>query len=268
VKTGRIVLTVVGTVLALVGVAIMLAGAGLMFLHTQRDAEGYLTSPAFTLETDGYALATDEALLLEADPGTDRVPFLDRLDLRIEVERGDGEVFVGIAPEGEVAAYLEGVTHSEVERLAPGAGSRLAPVEGGRTPQPPTEVGLWTASAAGSAPLTLDGEAEAGRWAGVIMNADGSPGIDVTVSGAVRTGSRLPAGIAVTVIGLVLLLAGVAMVVAGLAVSQPPARAVPPTVPAGEGSVPPGANPWGGVPDRPFPLRLEATLDPGLTRWQ
>jgi hypothetical protein len=100
------------------------------------------------------------------------------------------------------------------------------------------------------------------------MNADGSPGIDVTVSGAVRTGSRLPAGIAVTVIGLVLLLAGVAMVVAGLAVSQPPARAVPPTVPAGEGSVPPGANPWGGVPDRPFPLRLEATLDPGLTRWQ
>jgi hypothetical protein len=267
-KTGRIVLTVVGTVLALAGLAIMLAGAGLMFLHTQRDAGGYLTSPAFTLETDGYALATDEALLLEADPGTDRVPFLDRLDLRIEVERGDGEVFVGIAPEGEIDTYLEGVAHSEVERLAPGTGSRLAPVEGARPPQPPTDVDAWTASAAGSAPLTLDWEAEAGRWAGVIMNADGSPGIDVTVTGAVRTGSLLPAGIAVTAVGLVLLLAGVAMVVVGLAGSQPPSRVVPPAVPAGAGAVPPAVAPSGGLPERPFPLRLEATLDPGLTRWQ
>jgi hypothetical protein len=41
----------------------------------------------FGLATDGYALATDEALLLEAEPGTGRVPFLDRLDVRIEVER-------------------------------------------------------------------------------------------------------------------------------------------------------------------------------------
>jgi hypothetical protein len=268
-KTGRIVLTVVGAVLALIGVTTMLAAAGLMFLHTQRDADGYLSSPTYNLQTDGYALATDEALLLEADPGTGRVPFLDRLDLRIEVERADGEVFVGIAPEGDIDAYLEGVAHEEVERLAPGTESRLAPVAGADQPQPPTDLGVWTASAAGSAPLTLDWQPEAGRWAGVIMNADGSPGIDVTVTGAVRTGSLLPAGIAVTAVGLVLLLGGVAMVVAGLAGSQPPSRAVPPAVPADGGTIPPdGADALTAFADRPYPLRLEAGLDPGLTRWQ
>jgi hypothetical protein len=267
-KTGRIVLTVVGAVLALIGVTIMLAGAGLMFLHTQRDAEGYLTSPSYDLQTDGYALATDEALLLEADPGTGQVPFLDRLDLRIEVERADEEVFVGIAPEGELDAYLEGVAHEQVERLAPGTGSRLAPVAGATPPAPPTDLEIWIAGAAGDAPLTLDWEAESGRWAGVIMNADGSPAIDVTVTGAVRTGSLLPAGIAVTAVGLVLLLAGVAMVVAGLAGSQPPSRAVPPALPADGGMIPPGADSTGAPPDRPYPLRLEASLDPGVTRWQ
>jgi hypothetical protein len=267
-KTGRVVLAVVGAVLALIGLSVVLAGAGLTFLHAQRDAEGYLDSPAFGLATDSYALATDEALLLEADPGTGRVPFLDRLDVRIEVERAEGEVFVGIAPAADLDTYLDGVAHDEVRRLGPGDRSRLTRVEGTRTPQPPADLDVWTASTAGAAPLTLHWQPEAGRWAGVIMNADGAAGIDVTIRGGVQTSALLPAGIALGLVGLVLLATGVVLVVVGLAGTTPPMRAVPPAVPAG--AVPPAAAPAGagGGPDRPYPLLLEASLDPALSRWR
>lgn len=260
-KAGRVVVTVVGAVIALTGLSIALAGVGLLVLHAQRDADGYLSSPAFTLTSEGYAVTTDEALLLGPDPGSDVVPFLDRFDLRLEVERADGEVFVGVAPAEELDAYLADVAHDEVQRLERGDGSSLIGIDGDRAPETPAGVDLWTASATGTAPLTLEWQPEAGRWSGAIMNADASAGVDVTVRGAVQTGALFPAGLFVIAAGLVLLLAGAVLVFVGLAGTEPTARPVPAAVPAGA----PGMD---AAVARPYPLVLEGTLDPSVSRWR
>lgn len=261
-STGRIVAAVVGILGVLFGLGVALVGAGLAVLHTQRDAEGYLTTPSFTLVTDGYALATDQALALEADPGTQRVPFLERVDVRIQVDRAEGDVFVGVAPVGVLAGYLDEVAHDEVQRLQPGEGSRLSSVDGVRVPDPPGSLEVWSASASGPAPLAMEWQPEAGRWAGVIMNADGSAGVDVTVRGGVRTSALLPAAIGLGAVGLVFVLAGVALTIVGLggsSLEQTPAQDI---------AVGAGGSDVAGAPRTPYPLALEASLDPAMGRWQ
>lgn len=262
-STGRVLAVVFGILLGLLGLFLIVLGAATVLLDTQRDDDGYLSTPAFALTSDGYALATDQALLLEADPGSGRVPFIDRLDLRVQVERADGEVFLGIAPAEEIADYLEGVAHDEVARLEPGDGSRLTRNEGTATPGRPGDLDLWTVQAVGDAPVTLDWRPEAGRWAGVVMNADGSPGLDVTLRAGVQTSGLLPAGIALAITGLVLALAGGALAIAGF--SRPTdaggaATAIAAPV-VGVGSTEP--RPVASA----YPSTLQATLDPEVSRW-
>jgi hypothetical protein len=261
---GRIVMTIAGVLLALLGLSLAFSGGGLLWLNGQRDASGYLSSPTFELRSDARAMTGEDALFLAADPGTDRLPWVEQLEVRIEVPAADGEVFVGLAEASEVDAYLDGVAHDEVTDLRPGTGSRSRAVAGERVPGPPTEALAWSANAEGAAPTTLTWRPEAGRWSVVVMNADASPGIDVDVRAGVRTGSLSPAGIALLVVGLVVFLGGVALVVAGLAGAErrPPTAVAPAIAERG----PTGATT--GPPAGPYPLTLRAQLDPQLSRWQ
>ncbi|MTV27173.1 DUF4389 domain-containing protein [Nitriliruptoraceae bacterium ZYF776] len=265
-RAGRIVSTVAGALLALLGLSLVLAGGGLTFLHTQRDADGWLTTPSADLSTDGYALSTDQALLLDADPGTGWVPFLDRLEVRVEVVAADEDVFVGIAPSAELERYLDGVAHAEVQRLGTGDRSRLRGADGTRALEPPGTLDVWTASTTGPAPTVLRWSPEAGSWAGVITNADGSPGVAVTIRAGVRTTALLPLGLLVALAGLVFLVVGAVLVLAGLGGARPPAGT------AGRDAAPgaPVATPGGArtPANGTYPLRLEASLAPDLGRWR
>jgi hypothetical protein len=276
---GRIVMTIVGVLLAMLGLAVAMSGGGLLWLNAQRDAGGYLNSPTFELRSDGRAITGEDALFLEPDPGTDYLPWVDQLEVRIEVPAAASEVFVGLADADEVDRYLDGVAHEEVTDLLPGADSRTRPVPGERVPEPPAEALAWSASAEGAAPTTLTWRPEPGRWSVVVMNADADPGVEVDVRAGVRTGSLVAGALALLIVGSVLFLGGVALVVGGLAGVErrpptavaPPAGAVPAeapgAVPAGTaGAVPAATGP--GRPVGPYPLALRAQLDPELSRWQ
>jgi hypothetical protein len=256
-RGSRLVMLVVGVLLALAGLVAGAAGTGVLVAYAAGgDEDGYLTSPSFDLETETHAVTAEELEFVQA-PG-DWTPWGDRLDLRLTVTPAEGSVFVGIAPRTDVAAYLDGVAHDELQRLdLPGATyTRQA---GQRAPAPPAAETFWAESVEGDGAQTLTWSAQAGQWAVVVMNADASPGVAVEATAAAHTDLLLPMGIGLLLAALVLLGAGTALIVAAVATSRDTAPTAPPA-PVGAQSLP--------VDARTHPVALVGHLDPQLSRWQ
>jgi hypothetical protein len=223
-RTSRVVMLVVGVLLALTGLASGAAGTGVLVAYgSGGDADGFLTSPAFDLETETYAVTAEELELVEA-PG-DWTPWGDRLDLRVTVSSSDRPVFVGIAPRAVVTAYLDGVAHDELQRLGL-LGTTYRAHPGERAPAPPSTETFWVESVEGTGRQTLTWPAEVGRWSVVVMNADASPGVTVETTAGARTALLFPIGVGLLIAALVLLGAGTALIVTAVATSR--GGAVPP----------------------------------------
>jgi hypothetical protein len=96
---GEIALLITGVRLALLGVGAATTGAGMLWAHgTQRAANGYLTSPAYALISEGHAVTAEEIHLGGPSPD-DWFGRADRLEIRLGVEAiGSGPVFVGVGP--------------------------------------------------------------------------------------------------------------------------------------------------------------------------
>jgi hypothetical protein len=254
-RAGRVVLLIAGVLIALIGASTFATGTGALWIHAvQQDADGYLTSPTFQLESPGHAL-TAEHLELVDEPGMWSWP--DRFGLRLEVTAHDPaeDVFIGIAARDDVQRYLDDVAHDEVAQLdLRTANYRSEPGE--RVPAPPTEQGFWVASTDGTGTQILNWDAEPGAWGVVIMNADGTAGLDVEAAAGARTDALLPIGLGLLALGLALLGGGAAMVIAALSGAQDQAP-VPRQLP---GSVP--------LTHRSYPVAVTGRLDPQLTRWQ
>jgi hypothetical protein len=256
-RASRVVMLVVGILLALTGLAAGAAGTGVLVAYgSGGDADGFLTSPAFDLETETYAVTAEELELVEA-PG-DWTPWGGRLDLRVTVTSSEQPVFVGIAPREEVTAYLDGVAHDELQRLGlPGTTYLGHPGE--RAPAPPSTETFWVESVEGTGTQTLTWSAEAGRWSVVVMNADASPGVALEATAGAHTDLLLPIGLGLLIAALILLGAGTALIVVAVATS----RGTVPTAPTTP--VPAHTRP---VDARVHPVVLVGHLDPQVGRWQ
>jgi hypothetical protein len=255
-RSGRIVMLVVGILLALTGMGLGAAGAGALVAYgIQGDDDGYLNTPTFDLETPTRAVTAEE-LEIVTHPGA-WTPWNDRLELRLTVTPVDGgEVFAGIAPRDDVVAYLDGVAHDEVQRLdAPNVDTES--LTGERVPGPPAAETFWAASVDGSGTQRLDWTAESGRWAVVVMNADASPGVAAEVTAGAQADLFLPLVIGLLVAGLVLLGGGTALIVAAVARPEPD--------PTGDRYEPVGSLPAGA---RAYPVAVVGNLDPQVSRWQ
>ena len=205
-SAGRVVSLVSGAIAGFVGIALLLAGLALVLTHAfARDADGYYTSDTARLSTGAYALT-----LRDLDFGTeaaDAVPKAVLGRVRIGVESPDGgPVFVGIARERHVDAYLRGVAHAQVDDLGP---ARYLSRQGGPPARRPGAERIWVASAEGTGRRELSWEVDGGRWAVVAMNADGARRVTVDADVAGKPGWLLAVGIGLTAGGMLLLAAGV-----------------------------------------------------------
>ena len=87
---------------------------------------------------------------------------------------------------------------------------------GDRRPADPAGQDIWVASTHGEGRQTLDWDVEAGRWSVVVMNSDGSRGVDADVSAGVSIGFLEPLGWSLIGGGTLLLLLAAGVGVAGL----------------------------------------------------
>src|SRR4051794_5668891 len=102
---------------------------------------------------------------------------LDALDVtvRVRAARPDGApVFVGIASQADVEGFLAQTAH-EVITDVHGGRSYDSIRRGGRAlPGAPADAHFWAASTVGNGRQSLIWKPGTGRWAIVVMNADGS----------------------------------------------------------------------------------------------
>lgn len=180
--TGRIVMVVMGSLLALTGLGFAGGGATLVVADQMaRDTDGFLTSPQERLSTTGFAI-TSEAVHLDTDRSLDRLPDAIIGDVRVSLGgTGGTELFVGIAPTADARDYLGGVRHDTLLDVRD-SGPVYRSTPGTAPTAPPTEQTFWVAQATGTAPeLTWDDFAD-GDWTVVVMNADGSAAVTADVS--------------------------------------------------------------------------------------
>ncbi|MEV0287057.1 MULTISPECIES: DUF4389 domain-containing protein [unclassified Kribbella] len=166
-RTITLVLGIVATLASVVGLAV---GGGLAWLDLgMRDSAGYVTTDKVTLETSGYAVASEE-LTIHADGAT--LPRKLFGDARVRVLADDGApVFVGIASSADVRAYLAGVAYTTVTSARPYS-TTYDDHAGGAPSTPPTEVAIWRTQAAGSGEQTITWPVENGDWMLVVMTPD------------------------------------------------------------------------------------------------
>jgi hypothetical protein len=199
---GRVASVVLASLGGLIALAAIAAGAtGIVLDQTQRDATGYLMTPSQAYSTNTYALVSAS---YRGGTSNDWFVVRDLLGtVRIRVTAGR-PVFVGIAPESDVRAYLGNVARAEGSQFDTRSADFLVRA-GGPPSSPPAVAHIWSASSTGTGGTSLTWTPQAGNWRIVLMNADGTPGVRAGVSVGARLPDLLTIAIAVLGVGILLL---------------------------------------------------------------
>jgi len=198
-----------GWILAGLGALALIGGVALVVVHlTQRGKNGYYTSSTKRVAASGYAITT-EGLDIGDLPSftTDAVGHV-----RVSARGSNGQpLFVGIAPQSAVNAYLAGVGRSEVTDVNGDTVSyRTHP--GGPPASPPARQNFWRAARIGTGEVTTTWKVTGGTWVIVLMNATATSNVNAAVSVGVKTNLVLWIGLGLVVVGLIFGGAGTAMI--------------------------------------------------------
>ncbi len=261
-KPARVIALILGCLLLLPSVALLLGGGALGLGYAfGRSDDGYFEIGLDRLQTPTSAIRSEQIDFL-ADPGSPNW-LVNAIDADIRVMAAsvgdETDLFVGVGQEDDVDAYLAGVAHDEVVDLTDGNAPTYLRREGRTDASPPTEQSFWSASATGADPV-LDWEADSGRWAVVLMNADGSRGVTADVDVGARSGIFLP--VAIFLLGAGALLVGLAVVLI-IVGTRREGEAIDETATAASAVAGMGEAP----PTQEHPVAVNARLDPGLSRW-
>jgi Domain of unknown function (DUF4389) len=260
VSAGRIVLLVFGAIFLLVAIVMLVGGGVLVWAdQTLKDSEGFLTSDTITLESDSYAITTHPADINFSGwwPWGEG----NQVTLKVEGKNNDSakQIFIGIADEADVSDYLRNVNYDEIREFrihSDEISYRNHP--GSAVPEAPTAQTFWVVPPAyGNGTQTLKWDLESGEWVLVLMNADGSTGVDL--SGVI--GIKIPwifgVGLGLLIGGIVLFIISISMIV--LATRRGPGRGE--VAKAAPGTpTPPEAKP-------PHPLTFKGELTEPLSQW-
>lgn len=289
-RPGRIVMLVLGTLSALLGLGLLAAAGAAGFANYLQRDNGYFTTPSERYATNSYALTTPRLDIMadEGVPDTAPLGVVGTVMLGGSAAAGK-DIFIGIGPRSDVAAYLNGVSHSVITEV------RFNPfrvdygdVAGTQVPGKPADQGFWAASASGPGEQQLEWDLRSGSWAVVIMNGDGSAPVVVDMKAGARSNLLWPVFVGLLVGGIVFLIIGVPLIVLGAAglgrgKGGPPqagqlrhssaattpqlytAGTAPGVVPGPAAGAAAGAPPGTGVV---YPARLSGYLDPNLSRWK
>lgn len=174
---GRVISMIVGTVLALFAVGQLAGGAAVLIGSEASMVNGYVTSPAATYSTSGYALTTERIVLQGSGWHWVRTSLIGQVRARVTAADPATAVFVGIAPASAVRHYLADVRYTTVSDPTSAVAARTH--QGTAAPVPPARQSFWAVHASGTGTQQLTWNAPAGNWVIVVMRADASPGLTV-----------------------------------------------------------------------------------------
>jgi hypothetical protein len=180
---GRVAAIIAGALVGVLAAGLLAIGAAALWGDAQKDRAGYISTDAERFNTGTYALASDD---LDVDlDGAGWLASDDTLGkVRLEAASRDGKpVFVGIARTDDVDAYLARTAHATVTDVSyPDFEAEYQRHGGSERPAAPGSQDIWAASASGAGMQSVTWDVEDGNWSVVVMNADGSQGVDTTVS--------------------------------------------------------------------------------------
>jgi hypothetical protein len=224
----RIFLITAGAVTSLLAVGLIGLGGLALWGESQKDERGYLSTDSQSFAANTHALAT-ENLELDLDGAESLVDSTGLGDIRLDVDpRSDKPVFVGIARTDEVSSYLGDVSHTILTDIdyEPFEAS-YSPHAGEGSPATPAGERIWAASTEGAGPQALTWDVEDGDWSVVVMNADGSRGVEADISAGAKLPFLTELGLSALGGGAILLLAAVALAVFGIRPPRKGARGTP-----------------------------------------
>ncbi|HXS44589.1 MAG TPA: hypothetical protein VN751_08165 [Solirubrobacteraceae bacterium] len=199
-----------GAIAAVIGLLLAAAGAAVLIVG---GSDGRLTTDRSRLATPTSALVSQTASIDDTAGAADA---LGDVRIRVSAEAAGGRpLFVGIGRSRDVDRYLAGVpadeiTDFEVDPLRVERSRRA----GTRTPAPPARQTFWVARATGRT-ADLEWKLRDGDFRAVVLNADGSRGVDTRAKFGVEVPALPWIGLGLLVAGLVLLAGGVVAIVVG-----------------------------------------------------
>jgi hypothetical protein len=241
---------VAGVLLLAPAAGLGIGGGVLLALDAGRDSTGFVTSPTLRL-TSTTAAITAENLTI-ADAGLWTRDLADVGGLRVTVTSPTAQpVFVGIAPQAAVDAWLAGAAHDELTGMTAGTADYRHTAGMVQAVTDPAAQPFWLASATGPGDATIRWRVASGEYAVVVANTDGSPGVSADVRGAVQVPDLTALGGGLLAAGIALGLAAVGLIVlGGIGLGR---RHTEPPSPHGP---PPGAGPIGPAPEQVPPMAV------------
>ncbi len=218
---GKIVLLVFGIIVLLVSLVLLLPGGALIWAERAlRDDEGFYTTKTIEFDRDSYAIVTEPANI-DLGEEWEWLPWVrswgpsDFLTLKIEGSSSDSskQIFIAVAETSDLEDYLAGVEYDEItdfkfDRLKP----EYTNHRGTSEPLDPTSQTFWIVSDHGAGTQALQWAMESGTYSFLLMNEDGSRGLDLEASIGIAVPSVLGGiGVALLIGGLVVLALAVLM---------------------------------------------------------
>jgi uncharacterized membrane protein len=208
-SAGKIILLIFGVIGLLISVSLLLGGAAILIAdNIIKDNDGFYTTKTINVDKNSYAIVTGPANI-DINIGWNSGLFWDPGDLvtfRIEGSNEDSSnpIFIGIARESDIDNYLDNVEYDEVRRLHT---NRLdidyRNHSGDTAPEAPTAETFWEESTYGTGTQVLEWELKEGSHTLVIMNTDGSAGIDANMVFGAKIPLLLGVGVGILVAGII-----------------------------------------------------------------
>jgi hypothetical protein len=208
---------VVGVLLAITG--LIVGGGGAAVLATI-GTDGKVSTGDQSFDTSGAALVTSAADMRRPEKVSDIVG-----DPRVQLGVHSAKpAFVGVGPAKDVERYLKGAPVDEVTdfEVSPFK-MKHDPRAGAKQLAPPAKQTFWIASSSGTSP-SVDWKAGSGEYRMVIMNADGSRGVQTQGDASLTIPHTAAIAWSLVGGGLLLLLMGAATIASARASTPAPRR--------------------------------------------
>jgi hypothetical protein len=242
---GRVVALVAGVLLLLVGVGAGIGGFAALAIDSNRAADGYVTSRSLDLSSPTAAITAEDIRLHLGDLWDRNLSDLG--GVRITATRTSGTpLFLGVAAQSDVDRWLAGTAHDQLTAVTAGRHARYDRAAGSMTDiVAPDQQTFWLAKASGTGTVVMNWKATNGDFAIVMVNADGTRGVNGVVKVATQVPDLTPLAIGLLIGSGLLILLAVALIYLGASgigrrhAGPPP----PPTAPAELPPPPPISRP-------------------------